>query len=214
MSTSFAHEQSVYPFVHATVNLAFYMCTRNFAATVIAWYLWETFEKLASKVVSALAENCDDSLIGDPAIGLLSVLSLFIVDFALHHDVAFRKCAHPVARLLVFVAIGVASFLVPQAETDNVYGGIVLYTTVYVVAITIGFANVLFHDKANVTSSAQETNDARQSVLLWLLAVLAYAGISVSVLDGPLYSSSWMRVFYVAVALIIVSLYALIGKVN
>lgn len=214
MSASFAHEQSVYPFVHATVNLAFYMCTRNFAATVIAWYVWETVEKSVSKAVPALAENCDDSLIGDPAIGLLSILSFFIADFALNYDVAFRKCAWPAARLFVFLAIGVTSFFAPQLETADFYWGIAVYTAVYIVAVVIGFGNVLFYNKATAIASSRETRDARQSVILWLFAVLAYAIASIFVLDGALYSSSWMRVFYIATGFVVISLYTLIGKTD
>jgi hypothetical protein len=212
MSASFAHEQSVYPFVHATVNLAIYMCTRNFAATVIAWYAWETIEKSLSKAVPSLAENCDDSLIGDPVIGLLSISSFFIADFALNYDSAFRKCAWPVARLFVFLAIGIASFFAPQLESTDFYWGIAVYTAIYIVAVVVGFGNVLFYNNANATASSRETRDARQSVTLWLFAVLAYAVTSIFVLDGALYLSSWMRVFYIAVGFVVISLYTLIDK--
>jgi cytochrome bd-type quinol oxidase subunit 2 len=76
----------------------------------------------------------------------------------------------------------------------------------------VGFGNVLFYNKANATASSRETRDARQSIILWLLAVLAYAIASIFVLDGGLYSSSWMRVFYIAVGFVVISLYTLIGK--
>lgn len=206
--SSFAHEQSVYPFVHATVNLAFYMCTRSFTATVIAWYVWETVEKvISSGGVTALVEDCNDSLIGDPVIGLLSILSFFVLDFVTGFDVVFRRHAWPAARLFVFLVIGLASFIAPQLETEHFYWGIAIYTGVYIVAVLVGFSNLLF-----CAGTSKEHRYAGLSTVIWLIAVLVYAIISIVVLDGPLGTSSWMRVLYAGLAFLFASLTGLLAK--
>lgn len=206
MSGSFAHEQSVYPFVHATVNLALYMCSRRWALVVIAFYLWESIERVLGKHIGSLAEDCDDSLIGDPVIGLLAFSSFYVLDFVTGFDVVFRRHASLLARVFVFLAIGAASFVAPQLETTHFYWGIAVFLGIYLAVALFGFRNLVFY-----AGASDEIRYAGQSVVIWLLAVVVYAIISIVVLDGPLHTSSWMRVFFIALAFLAASLVGLLS---
>lgn len=207
MSGSFAREQSVYPFVHATVNLAFYMCTRNILWSIIAFYVWETIEKTLSQHISALAEDCTDSLIGDPIIGIGAIFAFFVLDFITGFDVVFKRHVHPVLRLFVFAGIGLTSFIAPQFESTSAYWGIAVFAAIYCAIVLAGFAGVVFYTGYN-----NEIRYARLSIVVWLLAVIIYAIISLVVLNGPVFTSSWMRVFLTELTFIFAALLGLLSK--
>lgn len=200
MSLSFAQEQSVYPFTHAVVNVALYMCLRDLKLAIILFFLWEPAEYFLKQVFSSLEEVCNDSLVGDPLIGFLAIFAFWLHDKTTNADIAFRQTALPVSRWLVFIIVGLASFLIPVLETANFYWGIVIYTAIYVLAVTVGFWYL--------------EGVAGRSVALWLLAVVAYAIISVPVTDGPNIVSSWMRVFWLACTLIIGALGGVIATTS
>lgn len=209
MCASFADERSVFPFVHTVVNLAFYMCTRNFLLTVVAWYVWETIETFLSMRIASLVETRDDSLIGDPIIGLAAVLPFVILDYVTGFDVVFRRHAYFWSRVLVFVAIGAASFLATELQSTHFYGGVVLLMIIYLAAALIGFANLVFYSGRN-----NELRYAGQSVCIWLIAVVVQTIIAVVVVEpsAPLVTSSWMRAFLTSVAFLLASLAGLLVK--
>lgn len=185
MTLSFARENSVYPFTHAVVNLAFYQCVRDWRWSVIAMYAWESAEHALSSALSELAETCNDSLLGDPTIGILVITAFWLYDQATGADAAFVRQAHPAARLAVFLLVGGTSFLAPLLETTTAYWGIAVYIAIYL-AVVVGW---FWHLRGS----------AGRSVLLWLLAATIYALVSLPVLaDGPLIASSWMRAFVVS----------------
>lgn len=200
-TTSFVREQSVYPFTHAVVNVAFYMVVRDLRWAIIGFYVWESVELVLSAAFSGLAEECNDSLLGDPLIGLLAILAFWLYDRATGADREFRQQALEVARALAFLIIGAASFVAPLLASDGVYWGIVLFAGIYVLTIVVCFWHLRGH--------------AGNSVVLWVLAALVYAAASLPVLDGaPLIASSWMRVFLLASIFVVAAFVGLVSRDN
>jgi hypothetical protein len=198
---SFWAEQSVWPFVHSVVNIAFYNSFRSLEWAIIALFAWEVFEKITTYVSPVLAEDCFDTLVGDPIIGVVAIFTFWLLDKVTGFDVAFLRHVTFPRRLLVFAAIGIASPIAPLLQTTQFYAGIAIYTAVYVLAILIGFLPTVQNEGIN-----REVARARQSIFVWIGAVLVYALVSVFVLPGNsfFFASSYMRALSVSLALLLI----------
>lgn len=193
--SSFAAEDAPFPFVHAVIPIAFYISSRSILWTLLAVYVFETLEAAVAPLFPVLTESVQDSLIGDPLIAFLAVLPFWVLDKCTNLDAVFEKHASVWARVLVFVFVGIPTIAVGQADTDTFYVGIIYYCAIYLFVAIIGYYELTFYIGNNV-----EMLYAKQSVAIWLLAVVVYATVSAPVTTGMMGISSWMRVLYVSVA--------------
>jgi hypothetical protein len=186
MSQAFYKEQTRWPFVHAVVPLALYFATRNIILSLLLIYVWETAERLLKRVTSYFSENDDDSLIGDPLIGSLSIFSFWVFDQATGWDTVICENTNPWLRAACFLLIAVVSPIVEldksKLEARGPHLGTLAYALYYYV-IALLFYTFAFTDPPAVG----------QSVAAWLAIVFIYALVAAA----PLWVdfSLFMRIF-------------------
>jgi len=208
---SFWTELSVFPFVHAVVNVAFYCSFRSLPWAIIAFFVFEYLEKLTTYVSPVLYEDCFDSMVGDPTIGFLAILSFWLLDKVTGFDFVFLRHVSLLRRVLVFSIIGLASPLAPLLETEQIYFGIAIYTAVYVLTIFFGFLPTMLYVGIN-----KEIAYARQAIVIWIIAVIIYALVSLVVVpdDAFFFATPYMRAVSVAFLFILLAAGGLLALPN
>lgn len=188
MSEDFFAEESPFPFVHTAVPAALYLTTRRPLWSALGIYLFETAERLASYAFPYLRENINDTIVGDPAIGLLAILVFVWIDWLFGIDKLFDTTVCWWRRIVTFVLIGVTSPIATLLDKPSGHFGVLLFFASYVVAILIGFGSIIFAPK----SPAERV--VRSSLFTWINLIGIYAILATPVASAPLLSV-WMRMF-------------------
>lgn len=194
---AFWREDSVYPFVHATLPAALYFATRHALLALLLMYVWESVEAALALYVSGdtFGESVADSLIGDPLVGALGIGALALLDAACGWSALVVDATTLGARLLVFVYVAAPALALFTLGAERVARMRTLLIAAY--GATIVLVGLLMY--APVLAQV----GAPLAVWLGLVALLALAGA----LRAP--SSVYVRVVTVNGAAFLVALIVL-----
>lgn len=120
---TFFLENRIWPIVHTRVNAALYIATGRPLLCFFLACLWEVFERLVMRRLSAKwGEAIDDSLIGDPLVAALIILALWLIDVSTGWGQEFRALVPWYIRLLQFIAVAGAitavAVFVPESSVN------------------------------------------------------------------------------------------------
>jgi hypothetical protein len=192
----FWHENTGYPALHYSISASFYFTLASlpwrtrprlalllaFLLAIIGFYFWETAEVALGFIFGVLQENKTDSLIGDPLIDFLGVLTLFLLDLAFLWQFPVTVPAGLV--VLQFVLVGALSFVANDFVFVGVRFGLLIVWFVLVTSVV-----------AVYLPFSSRRGQARALTLIIIVTAQALSGAFVA-LDA--FFSTYLRALFIA----------------
>ena len=192
---TFYRENTAWPYVHTIINAALYIATRNWLLSVVLMFVWEMVEYgIISQVSKTFSENPDDTILGDPIIGITIITALWLVDRATGWNIAFVVAVGPWIRFAAFVTVAVITSILATAFHESGLA-ILLIGALYILASVLFYAPYTGH-----SVQAQ----AWRSVVIWLYFVFIVTLLCAArnVPSGQFPYNIYMRVLFLNLVLL------------
>lgn len=171
MRLNFYRENAVWPFVHALTNANLYIATRDWKLSIVLMYVWESFEfAVMTRFMENFSEVMDDSLIGDPIIGITIILALALIDYHTGWNLDFRRIVPAWNRFIQFVVTSVITCII--ATTHEEPGAFVLVIGAAYIATVLAFYGYYLFRTMPSREFANIQRETKKSVALWLGIVI------------------------------------------
>jgi len=180
------------------MNAKLYIATRDWKLSILLMYIWESVEfGIVSQFTDKFSEMIDDSLLGDPIIGITIILALYFIDYHTGWDIDFRKTVPNWIRFIEFITTG---FVLTILGTINDHSAaIVLAIGVAYIAITLIFYGYYLFKETIERQLVAMQREAKKSVALWLgIVIILMAVVAPNEVPlGEFPYNTYMRVIFV-----------------
>jgi len=194
----FYAENGCWPYVHSIVPMAVIALaiipsenqTIVLLGALLAMYAWESFETLSSFLGNSyLAETTYDSLIGDVAVGGLSITNFWLIDQITHWSAHINDVTPYWLRLVAFLIIASPSLVMGRFKQERGYR--FRYAAWAYGAFYILVGGVLFYVSAAVSDDPTLAHNIVLRTTAWILIVAALTVVA-SVIEPA--SSTFLQV--------------------